>query len=238
MIKVFIFVLAAMLTFPAYSANPEEAAIRSRLAQLVPQEPDSIQATGIAGLYMVMFGSQVVYMTQDGRYLIQGSVMDLNTRQDLTETAMNSVRLKLLNDYDASKMIVYSPDEGKKKHSITVFTDIDCPYCVKLHREMDEYLAAGIEVRYMLFPRAGIGSESYQTAVNAWCADDKLAALTQAKNRESIPAKTCDNPVAEQYQLGQSMGVTGTPALVMEDGSLVPGYVPAQRLTAILNQPG
>lgn len=215
--------------------NPEFAAIRSRLAQLVPnQQPDAINETGLPGLYQIRFGTQVVYMSQDARFLIQGSVVDLEKRQDLTEVASNQVRKEIMDDYDPKKLIVYAPENGKPKHVITVFTDIDCPYCAKLHSEMDQYLAVGIEVRYMMFPRAGLGSDSFKKAVSAWCADDQEKALTLAKNRQPIPVKTCKNPVAEQYSLGQNIGVTGTPAIVLEDGSLQPGYVPAAQLARLL----
>ena len=135
-----------------------------------------------------------------------------------------------LNAMDESKMIVYPAENEKTK--VTVFTDIDCPYCVKLHREMADYNAEGITIRYMAFPRAGIGSPSYKKTVNVWCSDNPAQAMSDAKEKKTIPDKTCDNPVAQQYQLGQALGVNGTPSMFLENGSSLPGYVPAKNLAA------
>ncbi len=132
-------------------------------------------------------------------------------------------------------MIVFSPKE-KPRHTLTVFTDIDCGYCRKLHAEMDELNSYGIEVRYMMFPRTGLNTPSYQKAVNVWCAKDQQVSMTKAKAGESIPQANCDNPIASQFDLGQQLGVTGTPALLLGDGSLIPGYRPAKDLAAILDE--
>jgi thiol:disulfide interchange protein DsbC len=111
-----------------------------------------------------------------------------------------------------------------------VFTDIDCGYCRKLHAQMEEYNANGIAINYMAFPRAGIGSRSYEKAVSVWCADDQQAAMTLAKAGSDPDPKQCDNPIAEQYQLGLSMGVSGTPNMMTQSGQLIPGYVPPEQL--------
>jgi thiol:disulfide interchange protein DsbC len=130
-------------------------------------------------------------------------------------------------------MVIFAPEEYD--HTITVFTDIDCGYCRKLHNEIDAFMAEGIRVRYLFYPRAGLGSPSYQKAVSVWCADDRKQALTDAKAGEPLPEKSCENPVADHMALGEAMGVTGTPAILLENGQLVPGYVPAKRMAAILN---
>jgi len=117
-----------------------------------------------------------------------------------------------------------------------VFTDIDCGYCRKLHGEIDQFNAKGITVRYLAFPRSGIGAPSYNKAVSVWCDKDPQAAMTRAKNGETLPKADCDNPVKEQYELGQLIGVQGTPAIIMEDGALLPGYVPAAKLAAALDK--
>ena len=129
-------------------------------------------------------------------------------------------------------MIVFPAKE--QKHVITVFTDIDCGYCRKLHAEMDKYNEEGITVRYLMFPRAGVDSPSYKKAVTVWCSKDQLDAMTRAKNGENLPNLTCDNPIQEEYELGQLIGVRGTPAIVMDDGGMLPGYVPAARLAKAL----
>jgi len=116
-----------------------------------------------------------------------------------------------------------------------VFTDIDCGYCRKLHADMDKYNAQGIRVRYLFYPRAGLRSESYRKAVSVWCADDRKAAMTAAKTGRPLPARSCVNPVADQYNLGRQLGVRGTPALVLEDGEIIPGYVPPDKLRTMLD---
>ena len=118
--------------------------------------------------------------------------------------------------------------------SVLVFTDTDCGYCRKLHQEMADYNALGIEVRYVAYPRAGLGSPTYERMVSAWCAAEPLAALTRLKNGDSIPSKTCVNPVADQYELGQQIGLSGTPTIVLADGRMLPGYTPAAQLAEIL----
>jgi thiol:disulfide interchange protein DsbC len=131
-------------------------------------------------------------------------------------------------------MVIYAPEEAR--HTVTVFTDIDCGFCRRLHAEMDQYHAQGIAIRYLFYPRAGIGSDSYAKAVSVWCADDRKGAMDDAKAGKSVPAKSCENPVEEHYELGQQMRLQGTPALVLADGEVVPGYVPADKLRRALDQ--
>jgi len=139
-----------------------------------------------------------------------------------------------VNDLGEENMIIFPAKNSK--HTISVFTDIDCGYCRKLHNEIDQYNAKGITVRYLAFPRAGIGSPSYDKAVSVWCEKDRQAAMTRSKSGETLPKASCKNPVAEEYELGQLLGVNGTPALVLDNGSLLPGYVPANRLVRVLNE--
>lgn len=160
--------------------------------------------------------------------MLRGDIIDVKNRVNLTEQKRGAARGKLLNSMDESKMIIYQAKNEIAK--VTVFSDIDCPYCVKLHREMKDYNNEGITIRYMAYPRAGLGSRSYQKAVNVWCADNPAQAMTDAKEGKPLPNKTCDNPVADQYQLGQALGVQGTPAMFLEDGTSLPGYIPAKRL--------
>ena len=131
--------------------------------------------------------------------------------------------------------MVFAP-EKEVKHTISVFTDIDCGYCRKLHQEMAEYNKHGIKVRYLAYPRAGVGSEAYEKAVSVWCADDRQKAMTAAKTGGELKQKTCDNPVEAQFMLGQQLGISGTPALMLEDGQIFPGYVPADRLITMLDK--
>lgn len=203
--------------------------IRSSLQVLLPNlQPDAIRETPLAGLYEVTFGIRVVYLSADGRYLMQGKLTDLETRREITEERLSALKRDLLAQLGDDDMIVYGPADAP--YTITVFTDIDCGYCRKLHSEMADYNAAGIRVRYLFYPRAGIGSESYAKAVAVWCADDRHAAMDQAKAGGSLEPRSCDNPVAEHFALGQQMGIRGTPAILLEDGSIIPGYMPPAQL--------
>ena len=194
--------------------------------------PDSISESQIAGLYQVMYGTEVVYLSSDGKYFISGDLLNLKTRENLSEVAQRSVRKKMMDDTKTTPVVFKAKDE---KHVLRVFTDIDCGYCAKLHREMEQINAKGITVEYLAFPRAGINSPSYDKIVSVWCADDQQSAMTKSKGRQEIEAKKCENPVKQQYELGQALGVNGTPALLTESGQLIPGYMPADRLAAMLD---
>ncbi len=219
----------------AFATEAEDIAnIKQRLSKIAPQDqPDSIKSTAVDGLYEVIFGSEIFYLSADGRYVLQGALVDLETNENLTEVAQAEIRAKLMGKLDESEMIVFSPD--KPRHTLTVFTDIDCGYCRKLHAEMDQLNSYGIKVRYMLFPRSGVDTPSHQKAVNVWCAKDQLTAMTNAKAGKSVPKANCDNPIESQLILGQQMGVTGTPALLFDDGTVVPGYRPAKELAELLD---
>ncbi len=207
--------------------------IRVMMQKVIPgSSPDSIEPSELEGLYEVAYGAEVFYVSEDGRYLLNGSLMDLSTGKNLTENKRSVGRLSLIKTMDEENMIVYSPKEVK--HSITVFTDIDCPYCRRMHQEMAELNEQGIEVRYMLFPRAGVNSKSYNKAVSVWCSDDRLQALTDAKAGKKVDEKTCDNPIDEHMALVEKLGITGTPTSVLADGRVIPGYVPVARLGPVL----
>ena len=193
--------------------------------------PTSIEESAIPNMYQVMYGTEVVYISADGKYFLAGDLINLETRENVSDVAKQSVRLGLLKRQDNKPVIFKAKDE---KHVLTVFTDIDCPYCAKLHREVPQLNAKGISVEYLMFPRAGLRSPSYTKAVSMWCADDNMQSMTDAKERKPIQSKTCLNPIADQYNLGGEIGVTGTPALITETGRLIPGYMPADRLAAML----
>ncbi|RLA04443.1 MAG: bifunctional protein-disulfide isomerase/oxidoreductase DsbC [Gammaproteobacteria bacterium] len=210
-----------------------QEAITKSLSKIFPGvTPDKIAPSPMEGVSEVLIGPRLMYVSNDGKYLLQGSLIDLKTRTDIGEERRNGIRLDALNDLGEEKMIVFPAKE--QKHVITVFTDIDCGYCRKLHGEMDKYNEKGITVRYLMFPRAGIGSASYKKAVSVWCSKDQQDAMTRSKSGENVPNATCDNPVKEEYELGQLIGVRGTPAIIMEDGAMLPGYVPAARLVKAL----
>ena len=177
-----------------------------------------------------------IYVTLDGSYFIAGSIYEVGDTEivDLAERELEQERKVQMASLRPEDMIVFSP-EGEVKSAVYVFTDVDCYYCQKLHAEIDEINALGIEVRYLAYPRKGIGSDTYRKIASAWCADDPNEALTDLKAGRSIDDNVCQpNPVAAQYDLGGRVGVRGTPAMVTEDGRLMPGYRPAATLAGML----
>ena len=182
----------------------------------------------------VQINGDIVYATDDGKYMMQGRIIDLDTRDDLTELSKATIRKEVLDEIDTSKQITFAGDETA--YDLMVFTDIDCGYCRKLHSQIEEYNDQGIAIHYMAFPRAGIGSASYDKAVSVWCASDQQGAMTNAKSGTDPDPQQCENPIAEQYQLGIELGVTGTPALLTANGQLIPGYVPPEALRERLDK--
>jgi thiol:disulfide interchange protein DsbC len=225
-----------MLATQGTSASPDKT-IRAALEKIVPNLAiDSISPSPVAGLYEVMVGTQLMYVTEDGRYFVDGRIVDLQTRQDLSEPRLAQARKRLVDSVSESEMVIFGPADAK--HTVTVFTDIECGYCRKLHSEIDQYGQEGIRVRYLFYPRAGQGSPAYKEAISVWCAGDQAAqreALTAAKAGKPIPEKTCENPVDEHMGIGQQLGLRGTPAIVTENGEMIAGYVDAKRLAAQLD---
>lgn len=213
------------------------AAFKEKLAKLHPDLAEGqVAASPVQGLYELVLGPQVLYVSEDAKYVISGNLIDLDTRQNLTESREDAARLSAIDAQGEENMVVYGPKDPK--HTITVFTDIDCGYCRKLHREIKSYNDLGIAVRYLAYPRAGPGSDAYQKLVDVWCSDDRADALTRSKNGEKVEAKSCDNPVQDQWVLGRLMGVTGTPTMITDTGRIIPGYLPASRLQLELNKAG
>jgi thiol:disulfide interchange protein DsbC len=228
-------ILGAMAALGSAAAIADQQAVEQAMKQALPNmKPDAIVPSALAGLYEVTVGSKLFYVSEDGRYLVQGSLVDLKTREDLTEKKLRAVRLNALNKLGTDKMVVFKPKIAK--HTAYVFTDIDCGYCRKLHSEIDSYLREGIEIRYMFFPRAGEGSDSYFKAVAVWCAKDRNEALTKSKRGDNVERKQCDNPVSEHLALANAMGANGTPMIVTEAGNILPGYVPASELSKMMGQ--
>lgn len=195
----------------------------------------NVQVSPIKGLYLVIAPPRVLYISEDGKYIIEGDITNVSTGEDHTGAYRNASRFAAV---DAAKdtMIVFAPPKDKIKHTISVFTDMDCYYCQKLHKEISEYNRLGIEVRYLAFPRQGLKSPSYDKSVTVWCSKDQKAALTKAKRGDKLKAVKCDSPVEDHFALGNALGVRGTPALLLENGQLYPGYVPATRLSEALNR--
>lgn len=214
-------------------AHADETAIKQMLVKSMPDvRVDSVRPSDIKGIYEVMVGANILYATEDGKYIFQGRLIDVESRADLTEQKLGAVRLAALDKLGEAKMIIFKAKIPK--YTVTIFTDIDCAYCRKLHSEIDSYMAQGITIRYVFFPRAGKGSESYNKAVSVWCAKDRNAALTAAKKDQSIDNKSCENPVDEHMQLAADFDVKGTPMIITEKGNVYPGYLPAKELVQAL----
>ncbi|HSG34435.1 MAG TPA: DsbC family protein [Sphingomonadaceae bacterium] len=227
--------VSALLLTPVLAVGQDYEQVRERLSALVNGETDiTIAESPLPGILQVRLGSDIVYMTDDGRYLLQGRVLDLDTRQDITDQAKSAIRQELIDGIDYDQLISYGAEDSE--FEIIVFTDVDCGYCRRLHQQVEEYNDAGIRISYAAFPRAGIGSETFRKMTSVWCSDDQQAAMDLAKGGGTPEPLECDAPVAEQYQLGQSVGVTGTPALVTPGGDLIPGYVPPNDLRVRLEQ--
>lgn len=208
-----------------------------RLKAVRPDLPiESVATTPLAGIYALELpGGSTIYGTQDGNYLFVGDLYQLTDQAlvNVTESGRDGRRQELLAALDKDSMIAFPP-QGPVKATLNVFTDVDCGYCRKLHQEVPELNAMGIAVRYLAYPRAGIGSGSYDKVVSAWCAADQQTAITRLKMGQALTPATCANPVADHYELGKQMGVTGTPAIVLESGRLLPGYMPAADLAAAI----
>jgi len=231
--KVFKIAVLSLLGLTLPAANADENAIRESMAKSMPTvKIDSVKPSVVKGFYEVIVGTNIFYVSDDGKYLLQGRLVDVAARKDLTEEKLSGTRKQAIEKIGQENMIVFKPKIGK--YTVTVFTDIDCGYCRKLHSEIDQYLAQGITIQYLFFPRAGKDSDSYNKAVSVWCADDRNAALTAAKKDQKVPAKTCDNPVDKHMQLGADFDVKGTPMIVTEKGNIYPGYLPAKQLVEVL----
>jgi len=232
--KSLLFLVVGILSWQMSLASEEiTPALVSSMGKVIPGlTPDRVDHAPIDGLYELVIGPHIIYATKDGRYMVRGDVFDLARGENLTEGKRKQARIDAINGLDESGMIVFAPQ--KPKYTITVFTDITCPYCQKLHREMNQLHSLGIKVRYLAFPRAGIPSRVYDDMVSVWCADNPQKAITDAKAGRQVAPKRCDNPVAAHYNMGQAVGVKGTPTIILESGDIAPGYVPPQRLVQLL----
>lgn len=220
---------------PAAATAPAagEAAVRTTLAGALPgADVRRLRPAPFAGFTEAVVAGRVFYVSNDGRYILDGAVIDMRERRNLTESAMDDIRVEGLKSIPTAQRIVFAPRDPK--YTVTVFTDIDCGYCRMFHQHVAEYNALGIAVEYLFFPRAGEGSESWAKAVSVWCAKDPRQAMTDAKAGKTLPAGRCENPVGAEYALGQEVGVNATPAVYAEDGARLGGYLEPQRLLAAL----
>ena len=221
--------MGLFISFSALAEDALDAELSIALSRLLTDvEIDDVSPTPIDGLYQVVIGSDIIYMTRDGNYVIKGDILDLQERRNLTEDVRAVSRVKILGSIKKNDYIEFSSEN--MQDAIYVFTDVDCGYCRKLHQDVPELNSLGVSVRYLAYPRAGVDSVTGHEMSNVWCAKDRQKALTAAKNRETVEAIPCDDPVAEQYALGKKLGVRGTPAIYLQNGMVLPGYMPPDKI--------
>jgi thiol:disulfide interchange protein DsbC len=228
----FFAVIAAIIllhTSPAFASDELDAIVEKIAMRMPALKGAEAVRSPVAGIIEIRYSGGVLYASEDARYLFGGPLLDVNTRVNLTEQYAKGQRAEILAAIPESSMIVFEP-EGEAKYTITTFTDIDCGYCRKLHSQMAEYNALGIRLRYLLYPRAGIGSDAHRKAVAVWCADDRQYAMTKAKAGFDPGAAECSNPVEAHIGVGKKMGLRGTPFSVTEDGTTINGYVAPKSL--------
>lgn len=219
--------------FPVQAAD-DKAVIKKALAKDIPRgDFSTLRAAPIEGFYEMEAGSDIIYVSKDGRYVFYGNLLDMRERKNLTQDRRGRLVRDLVNSVSDDQVITIGPKSAK--HTITVFTDVDCPYCVKLHREVPELNKGGVKVRYMFYPRKGLSGSTYDRSVSVWCAKDRIKAMDAAKFGGKLEKRSCSNPIKQHYELAQRVGVTGTPTIVLENGKVVGGYVPAARLLGQLN---
>ncbi|EKE68494.1 bifunctional protein-disulfide isomerase/oxidoreductase DsbC [Gallaecimonas xiamenensis] len=225
---------AVALALLASTAQANDKDIKAKVEAGLGVSVSSISQTPIKGIYEVVAANNVLYVSEDGDYVLSGNLFSLKGGDvvSLTQKRLDDVRLAAIKPFEDS-MIVFPAKN--QKHVVTVFTDTDCGYCQRLHSHMKEYNDRGITVRYLAFPRGGLNSKAAEELESVWCAKDQQAAMNLAKNRKTVATAACDsNPVPEHYKLGRQLNVTGTPALILEDGTMVPGYLDPDRLESAL----
>jgi thiol:disulfide interchange protein DsbC len=218
--------IASSADQPAPTVDP-----RIELAKKIPgTTPDELHASPIPGMWEVVRGTDIAYVTSDGKYAISGDLYDLAKNDNLTEVRRKDIRMKLLATVPESDMLIFSPRDPK--YTVTVFTDVDCAYCRKLHSQIAEYNRLGVRVRYMFYPRSGPNTDSWTKAEQVWCSTNRNDALTRAKLGEELKSpKSCGNsPVGRDYAMGQQFDIRGTPAIVMNNGEMLGGYVSPMQL--------
>ena len=234
LLKVGTTLTAVLLLFAVPASVQGNSAELQKVRDTVSQQfseidPQEIFESPIEGWYTIRKGAIIAYISADGRYLLQGDMIDLQDNTNLTEQARNDARVVMLSAVPDEDLIIFSPD--KVQHSVSIFTDIDCTFCRRLHAQIDDYMDEGIEIRYFLYPRNGPTSPSWAKAENVWCADNRNEALTLAKLDKEYSTHTCDSSiVSNHYLIGQDVGLRGTPAIVLDDGTLFSGYLPPAQL--------
>ncbi len=215
-------------------ASSNEALIESNLKNILPPDTtiESIEPSSLKGIYKVYYGDlQPIYVSEDGNFFIYGDMYKIGSNDitNLTKEEIKGRRSDILDSIPADELIIFK--SNNELVSITVFTDVDCGYCRKLHSQIDEYNQAGITIKYAAFPRSGIGTQTFTKMVGAWCSEDPKQAMTDLKNDKKMNLDFCEEqPIARHYIIGQKLGINGTPAIITPDGDLIPGYISPEEL--------
>jgi len=228
-------VAAAESAAPAKAPDQKsaDATIRAAIAKKFPDmKIDDVRPSPMQGVYEVSMGGDVTYISADGRYLIAGDMYEIDSRTNLTENGRQKSRMQALAKLDEKDMIVFKPQ--KVKYTITVFTDVECGYCRKLHSEIAQLNDRGVQVRYLAYPRAGPGTDDWAKMEAVWCSIDRKKAITEAKAGKTVKAAQCSTPIAKQYQLGEKLGVRGTPAIFTDGGEYIGGYLAPDQMVSKL----
>jgi len=228
------FSISFVFIFWTIFLSSDELTIRNSIEKILPKgsQIESIQESSIAGLYAVYYGDlEPIYVSEDGNFFIYGNIFKINKNSilNITDIEISKRRSLILSNLVSSELISFK--SLNEKHVVTVFTDVDCGYCRKLHNQIKEYNKLGITINYAAFPRSGLGSDSFMKMVGAWCSENMKLSLTKLKNNKEVSVNFCDNqPVSKHYAIGNKLGVTGTPAIFSSDGRLFPGYLSPEDL--------
>ncbi|MEX0734951.1 MAG: DsbC family protein [Steroidobacteraceae bacterium] len=215
----------------APTAKPD---IRAEIARRLDVRLEDVQQSPIDGLYEVRSGAEIGYVSKDGRFYVDGDVFDMTSKNNLTEVRRQQGRLELLAGIADADTIVFGPKDAVR-HTLTVFTDVDCTYCRRMHQEIAEFNRLGFRVRYLMFPRSGPDTESWRKAEAVWCSADRQEALTRAKRGEALKAGRCETPIAAQFELARKLGIRGTPGIITDKGEYLAGYMPAASMAEYLS---
>ena len=221
-----------LATFSTVLEADSEASIRQALTKVLPGDLTyDLKPAPIQGLYSVMIGPQVLYVTNDGRYLMEGNVFDLQTHVNITDNLKREARIASLASVQEADTLTFKSAQLDAE-TVTVFSDVDCAYCRQFHKEMADYHARGINIRYLFFPRDGKNSDTYQKMQNIWCNENPREAWTAAIAGKSVTTAACANPIDRHIALGRLMEIRGTPAIILPSGEHVAGYLSADKLRA------
>lgn len=243
-------VTALLIGQPLLAADADMTQVNKLLKTLMPKaQPDSLGPSAMPGLYEAVYGTQIIYISADGKHMIEGDIYSVGKKNgrpviaNLTERKREVGRVKAVANIDKASLIIFSPEKGKTKHVITTFTDIDCGYCRKFHGQMAQYNKLGIEIRYAAFPRSGLETPSYFKAQAVWCAVDRNKAMNIAKagakleqlqQLQQVEDQACKKIIKKHMAVAREVGVSGTPTLVLENGKVLPGFVAPDKIIKIL----